>query len=443
MAVIMFGIAPTGGHLASAIQVARNLAERGYDIVFISPDLFTRDYVAEYGFRFYQLPSPKPPPPGRLGQMVPTLGRFQKARRGLRVAKRMLTDGELIKGIFDAIGPDLIVFENTLGAYALSAMPFGKPVVLISVHASVHKRRLVPPIDARFLPRDTFFGRLRIELSWMRHLLPRKVRVLIAGSLDDIMARIARCNGLDPDKVLDRKRYINAAPRLPEFILCPEEFDFPSESADCTWCGPSIVENRPPSGFDWSWRNESRPLIYCAVGGVAPRWRRDQASSFLRRVAQAFSKEPGYDVLIATGPATFEGNFPGHIRTVAHGPQMEALRRASLFISHGGTNSIKESIWCGVPMLICPFFGDQFGNAARVQYHSLGERANRKRITPEQILALSKKVLQDDRYRRKLREFQSIFVEAEKQNNAADHIERILMESRGAAGCVRYRQGGA
>jgi UDP:flavonoid glycosyltransferase YjiC (YdhE family) len=49
-------------------------------------------------------------------------------------------------------------------------------------------------------------------------------------------------------------------------------------------------------------------------------------------------------------------------------PQQAMLNHPamSLFVTHGGAESIHEAIYGGVPMLAIPFFGDQPGNAVRV-----------------------------------------------------------------------------
>lgn len=54
------------------------------------------------------------------------------------------------------------------------------------------------------------------------------------------------------------------------------------------------------------------------------------------------------------------GEMPEHIHLYPFVPQIEVLKRASIFITHGGFNSINEALYCSVPMLVCPQALDQF-----------------------------------------------------------------------------------
>jgi UDP:flavonoid glycosyltransferase YjiC (YdhE family) len=56
-----------------------------------------------------------------------------------------------------------------------------------------------------------------------------------------------------------------------------------------------------------------------------------------------------------------EESFRVHENTLLlpFAPQVDILKRASLFITHAGMNSVSESIQYGVPLICVPQYGDQ------------------------------------------------------------------------------------
>ncbi|MGH8497829.1 MAG: glycosyltransferase, partial [Methylococcales bacterium] len=66
-------------------------------------------------------------------------------------------------------------------------------------------------------------------------------------------------------------------------------------------------------------------------------------------------------------------------------PQLALLRRARMMITHGGTNTIKECVYFGVPMVSFPFGADHPGNTARVVYHGLGVKGDLRSLTVDSL----------------------------------------------------------
>ena len=61
-----------------------------------------------------------------------------------------------------------------------------------------------------------------------------------------------------------------------------------------------------------------------------------------------------------------------NIRFYTFAPQKDLLKRASVFITHGGSNSICESVAARTPMIVIPLVNDEFLNAEMVYISRIG-----------------------------------------------------------------------
>lgn len=79
---------------------------------------------------------------------------------------------------------------------------------------------------------------------------------------------------------------------------------------------------------------------------------------------------------------------PPNVFTSEWIPQVDLLGhpKTELFITHGGLNSIQESIDMNVPMLVMPIFCDQFFNAENVRKKGLGAMLQFRELTEESLL---------------------------------------------------------
>jgi UDP:flavonoid glycosyltransferase YjiC (YdhE family) len=94
------------------------------------------------------------------------------------------------------------------------------------------------------------------------------------------------------------------------------------------------------------------------------------------RIFEAFGGKENYVVVLATvtnDPEALEGfEIPSNFIVRRKCPQLEVLKVADAFITHGGANSMMESINSHVPMLVLPYFADQYSNAKTVSREHMG-----------------------------------------------------------------------
>ncbi|XP_024908906.1 UDP-glucuronosyltransferase 3A1 isoform X2 [Cynoglossus semilaevis] len=74
-------------------------------------------------------------------------------------------------------------------------------------------------------------------------------------------------------------------------------------------------------------------------------------------------------------------------------------KKARLFITHGGQNSLLQAVYHGVPVLGIPLFGDQFDNVVRAETKGFGLSISLTDITRQLLHATIRKLLQDVRFK--------------------------------------------
>uniref|UniRef100_A0A3Q3K1C5 UDP-glucuronosyltransferase n=1 Tax=Monopterus albus TaxID=43700 RepID=A0A3Q3K1C5_MONAL len=102
-----------------------------------------------------------------------------------------------------------------------------------------------------------------------------------------------------------------------------------------------------------------------------------------------------------------------NVRLVKWLPQNDLLAhpKAKVFITHGGTHGIFESICNAVPMLMFPLFGDQGDNANRMVSRGVAEKLNTYDATTEEILDAINKLIHNKSYKEKMVELSQIHLD--------------------------------
>jgi UDP:flavonoid glycosyltransferase YjiC (YdhE family) len=90
----------------------------------------------------------------------------------------------------------------------------------------------------------------------------------------------------------------------------------------------------------------------------------------MRRLIELF-RTSKYSFIFSLGSKYHEyTNLPENISAYENLPQTIVLPLVDLVITHGGNNTVCESLHFGKPMIILPLFWDQHDNAQRL--HEMG-----------------------------------------------------------------------
>jgi MGT family glycosyltransferase len=114
-------------------------------------------------------------------------------------------------------------------------------------------------------------------------------------------------------------------------------------------------------------------------------------------------------------------------------PQTSVLPQVDLVITHGGNNTVTESLFFGRPMVVLPLFWDQYDNAQRIHELGLGTRLDTYGHEPDQLLGAVDRLLGDEALAARLGAIASSLQATPGTVLAADLIERLAREPRRVA----------
>jgi MGT family glycosyltransferase len=209
---------------------------------------------------------------------------------------------------------------------------------------------------------------------------------------------------------------------LPQVVQLPATLDLPGRRVppQFHYTGPwTDDEGRAPVDFPWSRLDPSRPLAYASMGTLQ--------NGVLRPFRVIAEASAGLDLqlVITLGggqdPSAL-GDLSGDPIVVGYAPQLELIRRSALTISHGGLNTVLESLERGVPMVVLPVTNDQPGVGARVEWSGAGRSIPVGRLTVRRLRDAICEVLGDPSYRERAEGLRSRLKAADGLNRAADLI---------------------
>jgi UDP:flavonoid glycosyltransferase YjiC (YdhE family) len=330
---VLFCVLPEKGHIHPYIGPAQALVERGVDVAFCAPADISEP-LARAGLRV--VGERRPQPSHTRGAEFAERVRDRAWLR--RFIKTMLLDGvdsgiTPIAATIAEFRPDVVVIDPMSYAAAIAAERVSLPWAAVS-------NSLNPVLPA--LPAD-FDSEL---LSTVRWLADERASLFARYGL---APSFAGCDLISPHLTIAFATDALVGRRVPGVELV----------------GPSLPRGArgDEAPFDWSWRDKST-LVYMSLGSQIyhqPRW--------FERVIDALARLP-VQGLLAVGDLSF--TLPPNLRAVPYAPQLEALRRAGAFITHGGANSVMEALAAGVPMLLAPLCNDQFHQGAFVSAAGVG-----------------------------------------------------------------------
>jgi zeaxanthin glucosyltransferase len=442
MARIVFLPLPEAGHIHATFGLAKQLASRGHEIRYMAP-LDGQPFLSGHPWPFtpiYEEAMPR----GRQAELnakMATPGLSPEARKGiiqevlhrhgLRIDETLSGTG--LESRLKEGGADLVLVDATFPLPVLTAQRLGVPAFQLCTNLALNRDLAVPPLNSHHVPTGSLGSKLRIRLAWqwqyLRTFLPFEKQV---------RERLRTYYRSHPQAArASFHTHLQLGPhfQVPTLVMSAPEFDFPRESGDVHYLGPCVDLDRAEPPIPLELPPGDGPLILCSMGSHGDRLRGHH--EFFQAVIAAVASRPRYRLLMAVGKQVDRdalGPLPPNVRVMDWVPQLTALKQASLMITHGGLNSVKECICLGVPMVVYPLKFDQPGNAARVVHHGIGLRGNIRETSAEHLGAQMDQVLGNSTFRTRVQALQQAFTEADASSRGAQTIEQLLQPSPHASG---------
>jgi zeaxanthin glucosyltransferase len=380
-----FGIIgpPVPGHMNPFMALAHELQARGQKVTFFQiPDLEAEICSEEIGFCPIGV---KEHPLGSLRKSLLELSQ-RSGLSALRFTVRAIqktteTICRYAPAAVKRAHVDVLLVDQTEPAGGSVAEYLGLPFVTICNALALNREPAVPPPFTPWKYRDDWWGRTRNRLgNRISDLILAPVRETLAGhraewklpALADLGATFSP---------------------LAQISQQPREFDFPRRSLPEVfhYVGPLRRPGRRRVDFPWEWL-DGRPLIYASLGTL-----QNRNAKLFRCFAEACR---GLDVQMVMAGAAKEtlGSLPENVLAVSYAPQLELLQKASLTLSHGGLNTVLDSLACGVPLVVMPITYEQPAIAQRVRWVGAGETIPISRVNSSVVSAQLSRVLGDPVY---------------------------------------------
>lgn len=395
VAKLLFFNIPGYGHVTPSLPVVEELTRRGHTVVYFITETF-RPLVESAGAQY---------------RATPGLDDDYFDRRGLdgstpvRVAAALVaTAQEILPALLEqarAEQADLALFDATCPWGYVAARSLGIP--------TVSSLALLPPAPPAAM----------LNLQMLRFALP----VLLHGFREGLEANrrikaLTQQYGVRPLGATE----LMLAPG--DISLCYTSREFVAYAskvpASVRFVGWTIRDGQPAEPLPFS---DARPLIYASLGTL-----NNKDAAIFQSFIEAFTGSDA-NVLISTGKrfnAESFGALPSNIAVRPWVNQPDVLRQAALFICHGGLNSVHDSLYRGVPMLVVPQQNEQAINGWRVAELGAGLLLKPGQANAAAIHSHATQILGDAQFRESAQRMGDTLRAAGGASKAADEVESLL-----------------
>ena len=383
------------GHANRTIKIARLLQNKEFDVYYAGSVQLLR-FTIKNNFKLFNLKS-APIQESSFERL--TLKNFKEwisISRGKSIFDNYIARRNELKILITKLQPNIIFLDEFCYFDYIILRSLSAPcnIYILQGKMGMYFNENSPPSNFYSFPNR--FTKYLWKYTLLRNKLKRIYRKsLFAGqTVERLSKQILASEQIKMTILFNYKKiftpsFIDAS----ELLFYVPEFDFPNNTplAWQQYLTPSVDLERneiiTENLKNFVEKGNSKPssqIIYCSLGTVADihLGQTDLKTEFINKCLQIAANNPNYYFVISSGDdlnKEIDGQiFTDNALVLNFAPQTFILKRADLFVTHGGLNSIFEGIYTETPMLILPLnkVWDQNGNAARAVYHQVGKKAN-------------------------------------------------------------------
>jgi UDP:flavonoid glycosyltransferase YjiC (YdhE family) len=115
-------------------------------------------------------------------------------------------------------------------------------------------------------------------------------------------------------------------------------------------------------------------------------------------------------------------------------PQTKVIPQVDLVITHGGNNTVTESLHFGKPMVVLPLFWDQYDNAQRMHELGFGIRLSTYGFADDELISAVDRLVADHALRDRMAAVGTAIRSRNGLHRAAELIEAVARRHADTAG---------
>ncbi|NSB15756.1 macrolide family glycosyltransferase [Clostridium beijerinckii] len=364
------------GHVNPTIGIVRELINRGEDVTYIAGEEF-RDKIEKTGAKFIGHKN--------LFDLSSLITSSLNLETNEKLLNALNTFKEIIEEIFKLDEKfDYIIYDSSFVLGGEVGRVLNIPTIssssIFAINEKIIKSLLDLPISQEF--------KLKMEGA-----KPKIKEILSSHNYVDFVNELQEKYNIKFPSMVDRsgnKGMLNIVYTSKYFQPYSESFD-----ESYKFIGSSVIDRKESIDFDLS-NDEDKKVIYISLGTIF-----NNSIEFYECCFKAFCNM-NVKVIMSVGrkiDISMFKNIPSNFIVRNYVPQLEVLKYADVFITHGGMNSTNEGLYFNIPLILIPQSVDQPFVANRVAELGAGIVIEKNRITPEALNKCVAEILSDDNFR--------------------------------------------